>query len=385
VTGEIEMARTPAEVFPPGEYIRDELDARGWAQADLAEILGSSLSNVSDILNGRRGISAETAKGLGDAFGTSAEVWLALDSKYRLASASAAPGTGLRARIYSKTPVRDLVRRHWIEGSRDPEVLASQVCEFLRIPSLADVPTPFAHAARKATSYADTSATQIAWLSRVAQLAPAAPITKRYSRTAFSELVQKLLALARSEPEIRRVPSLLAEHGIRFLIVEHLPQSRIDGACVWLDPASPVVALSLRYGRMDSFWHTLLHELAHVRRRDGQATVDSDLTFAEGALPGAELEASRFAVETLIPKDELAGFIERVGPVYSLKRIQGFAARLGVHPAIVIGQLAYRGEITWSRFGSSLPNVRDRITTTALTDGWGSHPRIPGVDEQRGA
>jgi HTH-type transcriptional regulator/antitoxin HigA len=83
------MARNsaPAELFPPGELIREELRARGWTQVIFAKILGRPLQAVNEIVNGKKRITAETAKELAAAFGTSAEVWLNLESAYRLAHA----------------------------------------------------------------------------------------------------------------------------------------------------------------------------------------------------------------------------------------------------------------------------------------------------------
>ena len=58
--------RVPAEVFLPGEFIRDELEARGWTQTDLAEVLGRPFRLVNEILQGKRAITPETARGLGE-------------------------------------------------------------------------------------------------------------------------------------------------------------------------------------------------------------------------------------------------------------------------------------------------------------------------------
>ena len=69
-----------AEVFPPGEFLRDELEARGWTQADLAKILGRPRRLISEIIDGKRAITAETAWGLGDAFGLDPQFWLNLES-----------------------------------------------------------------------------------------------------------------------------------------------------------------------------------------------------------------------------------------------------------------------------------------------------------------
>ena len=74
-----------AETFPPGEFIRDEMDARQWTQIDLADVLGVSVSHVNELLNARVNITADIAKGLDAAFGMTPEFWANLDSQYRLA------------------------------------------------------------------------------------------------------------------------------------------------------------------------------------------------------------------------------------------------------------------------------------------------------------
>src|SRR5579862_7827246 len=73
-----------AEVFPPGEFLRDELEARGWTQTEFAEILGRPVRLVNEIIAGKRGITPETAKELAAALGTSAMMWLNLEAAYRL-------------------------------------------------------------------------------------------------------------------------------------------------------------------------------------------------------------------------------------------------------------------------------------------------------------
>jgi HTH-type transcriptional regulator / antitoxin HigA len=76
--------RIPAEVFPPGDFLREELEARGWTQSDLAQRMGRPLRSINEVVNGKKAITAETAIGLGDALGTSAEYWMNLESVYRL-------------------------------------------------------------------------------------------------------------------------------------------------------------------------------------------------------------------------------------------------------------------------------------------------------------
>jgi HTH-type transcriptional regulator/antitoxin HigA len=66
----------------------------------------------------------------------------------------------------------------------------------------------------------------------------------------------------------------------------------------------------------------------------------------------------------------LSGFIARVKPLYSKEAIKGFAARIGIHPGIVVGQLAFRGQIGFWHSREMLEKVRGIIRSTALVDGW---------------
>ena len=79
--------RVPAEVFPPGEFLRDELEMRGWSQTEFAEILGRGPKVVNEIILAKRAITPATALELSAALGTSARFWLNLESAYQLSKA----------------------------------------------------------------------------------------------------------------------------------------------------------------------------------------------------------------------------------------------------------------------------------------------------------
>ena len=80
--------RTPAEVFPPGEVLKEELEARGWSPVELAGIMGRPPRVIREIILGKRAITQETAKGLGAALGTGAEFWISLEGTYQLSRVS---------------------------------------------------------------------------------------------------------------------------------------------------------------------------------------------------------------------------------------------------------------------------------------------------------
>jgi len=74
--------RRPAEVFHPGEHLKDELDARGWTQIEFADMVNRPVILVNEIIKGRENITSELAEEIGRVLGTSAKVWMNLDKAY---------------------------------------------------------------------------------------------------------------------------------------------------------------------------------------------------------------------------------------------------------------------------------------------------------------
>jgi HTH-type transcriptional regulator/antitoxin HigA len=371
----------PAERFPPGTFIKREIEARGWTQGDLAEITAIDRAALNLILNGRRQLTPETAASIGEAFGTGAEVWLNLESSYQLwRQQPNVKNVARRASLWEMAPMKELLRRGWIERSENIDVLEGRVCRFFEIKSISEAPSFYA-VARKPNQEPLTP-TQTAWLFRAKHLARAVSVSA--FDPGLSRVLKNLKELLVSPEEIHTAPKVLAQGGVRLVALEAIPGTKIDGATFWLSDKEPVIALSFRYDRIDWFWHTLLHEIKHVLSKDGlrqNAAVDIRLVGKDAKLPSEkpdfELAADGFACGYLIDQDELNDFIGRAGPNYSKLKILQFAASMGVHPGLVVGQLQHRKEILYSHSREMLVPAKEHLGDSVLMEGWGH--QIEGV------
>src|SRR6266536_2027805 len=120
------MTTPTAEAFPAGEFLAEELEARGWTQAEFADILGRPAQFVSEIIAGKKEITRESAAQIGAALGTSAEMWLNLQDAYFLwrqaqdsQTKQALADVRLRARLKELAPIA-VLRRHGFISSDTP-------------------------------------------------------------------------------------------------------------------------------------------------------------------------------------------------------------------------------------------------------------------------
>lgn len=370
------IASCLTDVPHPGEFIREELEARGWSQRDLSYILGTPEQAVNMIIAGKRGISPEMAKAFGKAFDVSASYFANLQQAYEMSKAGAPdPGIARRAQLQNAYPVREMIRRGWLEDT-DIGLLEAQMMRFFCANDLNDIPY-LAHAAMKA-DYSETTPVQLAWLYRVRQLA-AEMITPAYSEKRLRALVAELPRFMVDPEEARQIPRSLAECGIKFVIVETLPNAKIDGVCFWLDDKAPVVGMSVRWDRIDNFWFVLRHELEHVLNKDGRgeltaANIDIDLecTRAEAGdqLPPEELKANAAAADCCVPAAEIESFYVRKFPFISEKDMLGFAKRIQRHPGIVVGQLQFKMK-RYDWLTRYKVKIRQHIVAGSVVDGWG--------------
>ncbi len=359
-----------------GEVIMKMLGERNWNQTILSSVIGKPVSLVNMLIHGKRAINAEIAVDLASAFGTEPSFWLSLETQRQLAELQPTnPDIVRRAKCYQIAPINEMKKRGWLPKTDDLQEIEKRVLSLLEIPSV-DVIPQLSAAMRMSASYdANLSPSQVAWCARVKRLAQLIPAAK-YSDDNIDHCEKALRKLAAYSSEAKKVPDVLAQHGIRFVIVEHLPGTKVDGATVWLSEDSPVIGMSLRYDRIDNFWFTLFHELSHVRHRDA-VSIDSNITGSDeielSVKPAFERRADKEASESIVDPKDLQSFILRVGPLYSEAKIIQFSNKMKIHPGIIVGQLHARNEFTsgYRACRGLLANIRDIVTSQALTDGWG--------------
>lgn len=367
------MNANPPDSLSPGEVLENMMKDRGWTQVDLARILGKAQPSISQLITNGTSITPETAWALSEAFGNDPAFWMEVEGRYRL-SKVAAPDSAVkeRARLYGIAPIKSMEKRGWIRKTSDLRALARELQRFFGTKDLESIPD-VCGCTKKTASVTPLTSEQRAWCFRVKTLACSLR-ARKFTEAEFEKGITELRKLAAWPQETRKVPRVLAEMGIRFIVVEPLPRTRIDGATLWVGDYSPVVAVSVRYDRIDSFWHTLGHELSHVRHHDG-LQMDTDIVGENRPSPaemGAiERRADGEAASFILDENELKDFIVRVGPLYSRARINQFANRIRIHPGIIVGQLQYRGELSYAQLRDTLVKVREAVTSESLTDGWG--------------
>ena len=103
-----------AQIFPPGDLLKEILESRGWSQANLADILGRPPRLISEIVGAKRAITPETALGLGEALGTGAEFWMRLEALYQLSLVNIETDlVTRRARLFGQFPIKEMQKRGW--------------------------------------------------------------------------------------------------------------------------------------------------------------------------------------------------------------------------------------------------------------------------------
>ena len=361
------MDLRPARVAPPGRIIKRELDARGWTQKDLAEIMGRPPQAVSEIVRGRKQIMPETALQLAAAFGTSPELWINLETNYRLYQAREEYDQAditRRSRLYSLAPIPELTKRGWVRDTDSVEELEREVCAFLGIGSPDQQPRLAASFRHTQTQEPEAKA-QIAWIRRVEQLAGAQNV-REFDRVQVQAALPDLLACAAETEDVAKLPALLLSLGIHFVIVPHLPHTYLDGAAFILE-GHPVAALTLRYDRIDSFWFTFLHELAHIVAGDEGLYLDN-LDERNGC--EVEDKANQLAQDWLIAPEAFAEFAASRRR-FSRARIIAFAQSQKRHPGIVLGRLHYEGLVPYKNLRALLVKVKPCLVAWVDTYGPG--------------
>jgi HTH-type transcriptional regulator/antitoxin HigA len=328
-----ENRQFPVQVPDPVEAIQFRMEQMGLNQRDLIPFIGSR-ARVSEVLSKKRPLTLGMLKALHTGLGIPAIVLLRGEEQAT---------AGDTEEELAQFPIKEMRRRQWLKVSRGAtEVDVIRELKAYLAP-LREASTPVRVLTRKTQhERADRPNDRhalMAWTARVMELARQIKPTGHYGHGCLTpDVLRGLVHLSTLNDGPRMALEYLLRYGITLVIVEHLPQTRLDGAVLFMSPTRPVIALTLRYDRIDYFWFTLLHEIGHLVRDFGDdAEGFFDDLDSSGANDPREEAADAFACDSLIPPTEWKGspLHDAPNPGY----VRDLASRLGIHPAIVAGRV----------------------------------------------
>ena len=332
----------------PGTILEEELEARGMTQKELAKRMGRPPQVVNEIIKSKKSITPETALELEKVLGMSAQLWVDLETVYRMTLARNAERTRLEEEAVwlSKFPVREMEKRGWIPRSRDKVDKTRAVLQFLGIASFRE-PWSQTAAAFRITGGGQYSPEALGvWLKK-GEIEGQRAETRDYGRDRFLGAIDDARALTLEPPEVflPKITELFADAGVAFVITKEFPKSGANGAARWIGPRKALIQLSLKWKWSDVFWFTVFHEAGHILSHERRNFVDGISTDAENRTE--EDEADRFAANFLIPKQAWSVFAESHD--WSGPAVRQFAEGHGIHPGIVVGRMHHEKLLPYSQ------------------------------------
>ena len=335
---EYEQRRFPLVAASPLAAIRQRLDQLDLSSKDLVPFLGSR-SKVSEVMSGKRSLSVSMIRALHDGLG--------IPYESLLSPAKDDPGDEIE---WDRFPVRELLKLNWLTTDQLGPKARIGFTESRDVMEAFFRPIGGVNMVRSALHKTDRVVTAkpsdiyalAAWEAYVRRRAEGVTVAREYRADDWrADGLRELRALSRFDVGPRLAVQYLRERGIIVDIVPHLARTRLDGAALRRSDGAPVIALTLRYDRVDNFWFTLFHELMHVvhhlRRVDATDVKFLDDLDVSADVSAVETEADDLAREALVPSAmwNTSAVRYSVAPV----TVNQLALQIGVSEAVIAGRV----------------------------------------------
>lgn len=313
----------------PVDAIVYRLAELGLKQKDFGAIIRSQ-SRASEILNRKRDLTLEMIRVIHERLKIPAEILIGAPKE----GAIEEPDLD-----WKKFPINEMKKRGWLdldlaEGKTGENLIRSF---FARSPVQG---TPVLLRKNLAGVSSEESKYAIsAWVARVLIKSrdQRRPDVKYAPGSITDDFLKQLAKLSRYDDGPKIAIEFLAMKGVIVVIEQHLPKTKLDGAAMLDQDGTPVVGLTMRYGRIDYFWFTLMHELIHVQKhlnRNSAAFIDDEEDTSNS--DERETEADICARDVFIPRHIWqASDAARTGKSESIQKL---ADSLMIDPAIVAGR-----------------------------------------------
>jgi len=236
-------------------------------------------------------------------------------------------------------PIKEMAKYGWIKASlKDIRENAEQIAQSF-FPKGLPIGTYYRRTVHNNSNRTSNEYALVAWTTHILKRAEQECCPTEYQPGSVNKaFMQSIAKLSVYDDGPLRAKDELAKHGISLIVEHHLSNTYLDGSAMLSEDGRPVIGMSIRNDRIDNFWFTLMHELAHVSKHL-ETSQDSFIDDIENGNSDTreEIEANRIAGEVLIPRSVWNRCEARIKQTPEL--IMALAKELGIHPAIIAGRI----------------------------------------------
>jgi len=326
----------------PGEIIAEYLEEYNMSQEELALRSGFSKKHISEVINGKKRISMEFAKGLEYALGVPMYYFVNLQKDYdeKILLFHEQNNISIEELEVVKQ-LKELIKlgekyKVLKENVKKEERLFElrsfcYVSNLLAIPEVLSSQNRFY---RKSNSIEIDPIILYVWLRISEKYAENMTLDTQYDS---QKLIKRLPDIKKcmfldNISAVLKLQKLFYDCGIVFHVMEYVKGAPIQGY-VKKQNDKVLLTMTTRRRYADEFWFTLFHEIGHLLNDDLNKGMYMEFDENETA----EDEADRFASEELIKKEEFEAFFRKYD--FSKEAVEKFAKEQGVMPFIVVGRL----------------------------------------------
>lgn len=329
-------------IIHPGETIADVLEDRGITQAELSSRTGVSPAYVSNVIAGKKGISAKFAMGLEYALGVPKTFWLNLQANYEAELLEINEEQTITEEERSaREELKDIVKylrqrgRMPVREKKDESILSLR--KALQISNIANLKEMIPSGAfRMAANTTVNPYVLGAWIRLCQIIGNDRTISTKFDRKYTNDLINEIKSImCQKDANIQNdLKNVMEKYGIDFSVARNFRGAPVQGYISQKSDGIYKMILTIRGAFADIFWFSLFHEIGHIVNGD----IGKNFKFLDdGSDYQKELAADLFASNMLLSPESYKTFIQRKD--FSMEAIYQYAKSQNVMPYIVIGRL----------------------------------------------
>ncbi|MEW6702015.1 MAG: HigA family addiction module antitoxin [Bacteroidota bacterium] len=343
----------PQSVPHPGTDLSEKLNELGMGPKEFAIRANKPEKTITAILNGESSITPDMAVQFENVLKIPAHFWLNRQRSYDEYLARIKREKVIEDAIpWSRNfPISDMIKKGWLPKVNSPNEKAASLLSFFSFSTHKAWEDYYFNrelkvAFRISLAHNKDSYSISAWL-RNGEIQTSQINSKDYSEKDFRNSLPALKKIMTEHPAnfFQKLKEVCLSAGVKVVYTPCLPGSPISGATRWIND-NPLIQLSGRFKRNDSFWFTFFHEAGHILLHGKKDIFLEDVKYKDYD-DGKEKEANDFAVKWTLTVEQEKEILrnDRLTP----DDVVSFAKKFGTHPGIIIGRLHHLGKVSPSK------------------------------------